>query len=231
VVVVDGLDEAVEHVSRGNEDVSDRELQEKLFEVPPQPFGRRVTNRMAAVARYAQSLADDVSTGNKRLPSFGRPELDAPNATELEALSGLGGPDRSPYQVRFAQSPVAVDRTSQGILRITPGQQHVMAEAAHYLRTQQPRQDVTVQGLVVNLARNDRYGPGEVIVQGVIDDSGKERRIHVQLNESDYDEALTAHAEGRHVTVRGDLEMRGNWKWLRNATRFAIIPGFEFDDE
>jgi hypothetical protein len=186
---------------------------------------------MAAVARYAQDLAEEVNEGNQPLPSFGQLTADAPNATELEALSGLGGPNKTPYQVRFAQSPLAVERTSPFTLRITPGQQRVMAEAAEYLRTRQPRLDVTVEGLVVNLSRDSQHGPGEVTVQGVVDDSGKPRRFHVELTEADYDEALQAHGHGLSVVVRGDLETRGNWKWLRHPRGFAIVPSIRYDDE
>jgi hypothetical protein len=224
-------DNRSEATSDGPETGSQEEVQGLLVDVPPQPFGRRVTNRMAQVARYAQSLAEEVNDGNQTLPSFGRPTADAPNATELEALSNLGGPDRNPYQVRFAQSPLAPERNNQVSLRITPGQQRVMADAAEYLRTKQPRPNITVEGLVVGLSRNSNYGPGEVIVRGIIDDSGKQRRFHAELTEPDYDEALRAHGAGLHVSIRGDLETRGNWKWLRHPRGFVVVQGFEDDDE
>jgi hypothetical protein len=206
-------------------------VQEKLLDIPPQPFGRRVTNRMATVARYAQGLAEEVSTGNQQLAVFGQPQTDSPNATELEALSGLGGADRDPYLVRFAQSPLAPQRITQTTFRITPGQQRIMAEAAEYLRTRQSRPDITVEGVVVNLSREKAPGPGEITVQGIADDSGKARRFHVELSEEDYSEALRAHSQGLNVVVRGDLAMRGNWKWIRPLRGFAIIPGFDYDSD
>ena len=196
-----------------------------------QPFGRQVTNRMAAVARYAQGLAEQVSEGNDRLASFGQIAAGAPNATELEALGGLGGAEQNLYEVRFSQTPLSGDRAAPFTLRVSPGQQHVMADAAKYLRTKQSRPNVTAEGLVVSLSRNGKYGPGEVTILGVVDDSGKPRRFHVDLTEKDYGEALVAHEQGLHVVVRGDLEMRGTWTWLRNPSSFAIVPGFRYDDE
>ena len=85
-------------------------IQGLLLKLPPQPFGRRITNRMALVARNSQILADEVNAGNRPLRVFGAPTPEAANATELEALSGLGGPDRNPYRLRFAQSPLAPER-------------------------------------------------------------------------------------------------------------------------
>ena len=110
-------------------------VQEPMFPVPRQPFGRQITDRMSAVARRAQLLAHSVNTGHQGIRAFGQLGLDVPNATELEALSGLGGPRRSPYRLRFAQTPLAPGSREAIVLQITPGQQRIMADAAAYLRT------------------------------------------------------------------------------------------------
>ena len=158
---------------------------------------------------------------------FGQPGLDVLNATELEALSGLGGSERSPYRLRFAQTPLAPSPRDAIVLQITPGQQRIMADAAVFLRTEQPRPDVTVEGVVVRLSRDHIHGPGTVVVEGVADDSGALRRFYLELADRDYREALRAHSEGLRVVARGDLATRGSYKWLRPARSFAIIPGLE----
>lgn len=220
---------AIEDSGSGTEEAPEA-IQEPLLQMPPQPFGRRITNRMAAVARHSQVLADAVNAGDQPLRVFGEPALEAANATELEALSGLGGPDRNPYRLRFAQSPLAPQRQDAITLQITPGQQRVMGEAATYLRTQQPRNDVTAEGVVVRLSRDHHYGPGVVVIEGVADDSGDVRRFYVELAEDDYNEALRAHREGLRVVARGDLVTRGAYKWLRPVRSFAIIPGLDYDN-
>jgi hypothetical protein len=209
----------------------DSRAQDEISDSSSQPFGRRVANRMAAVAMYAQRLAEEVNEGNDRLPSFAQAKANAPNATELEALSGLGGPDRNPYEVRFSQSPLASQRKSPFTLRVTPGQQRVMADAAEYLRTTQSHPNITAEGLVVSLSRNNQYEPGLVTVRAVVDDSGKPRRFHMEVTAEDYNEALQAHTEGLPVVVRGDLETRGTWKWLRNPRGFAIVPDSRYDED
>jgi hypothetical protein len=132
-----------------------------MFDMLPQPFGRRITDRMAAVARNAQLLADAVNAGDQPIRSFGMLGHEVPKATELEALSGLGGTERSPYRLRFAQTPLSPRARDAVVMQITPGQQRIMADAAVYLRTQQPRPDVTVEGVVVRLSRDHHFGPGK----------------------------------------------------------------------
>jgi hypothetical protein len=219
--------DSAEQVEGGAATGSLESVQEAMFQVPPQPFGRQITNRMAAVARHAQLLADSVNAGDQGIRAFGQLGLDVPNATELEALSGLGGSERSPYRLRFAQTPLAPSSRDAIVLQVTPGQQRIMADAAVYLRTEQPRSDVTVEGVVVRLSRDHIHGPGTVVVEGVADDSGAQRRFYLELTDRDYREALRAHSEGLRVVARGDLATRGSYKWLRPARSFAIIPGLE----
>ena len=230
--LTDGQDErfaAADEVSAVEQDHAVIES-EPLLEVVEPPFGRRVTNRMAAVARNAQLLADAVSSGDEPLRAFGRLGRNVPNATELEALSGLGGSERNSYRLRFAQTPLLPHARDAILLQVTPGQQRIMGEAAAYLRSEQPRIDVTVEGVVVRLSRDHHYGPGIVVVEGIADDSGAVRRFHLELVEKDYAEALRAHAQGLPIVARGDLSVRGSYKLLRPTRSFAIMPGLENEE-
>jgi hypothetical protein len=193
------------------------------------PFGRRVTDRVAATATYAAELADMVNAGDKPISVFGEARVHAPNATELAALASLGGPGRDLYELRIARSPLA--GRSQGPMRatISPGHQRVFAEASEFLRTKQPRAGVTVSGLVVRLARAKSPGPGEVVIHGVDDDSGAARRFHVELTEEDYRRAVEAHGKGWQVHAQGNLQVRGTRLSLRNLTSFGVVPGLDDD--
>jgi hypothetical protein len=99
--------------------------------------------------------------------------------------------------------------------------------AGSFILTEQPRTDVTVEGVMVRLSRDHHYGPGVVVIEGIADDSGTLRRYHLELVERDYNEAFRAHGEGLRVVARGDLATRGSYKWLRPTRSFAIIPGLE----
>lgn len=206
--------------------------EQMMFALPPQPFGRRVSTRMRSATQSAQRLADEVNAGDQPLRIFGAdPVRPAVNATELAALKALGGPEYGLYQLRFTQSPLAGRRSEPVTLRVTPGQQRVLGEASDFLRTRQPRSGVTVQGLVVRLHRSGAYGPGEVVVEGIDDDSGTTRRYRMELPEDDYKDALRAHSNGLQVSVTGDREERGTHLHLRRLTSFWVVPGLEYEEE
>lgn len=214
------------------ETASDTEGEKTTFVLPPQPLGRRVSNRMLASAQVAQQLADEVSTGARPLRAFGEDLANpAVNATELAALKALGGPDFSAYQLRFTQSPLAGQRTGPVTLRVTPGQQRILGEASEFLRARQPRTGVRVNGLVVRLyRRSGAFGPGQVSIEGIDDDSGTTRRYRVELGESDYNEAVWAHGNGLQVSATGDRVERGTHLRLRHLTHFSVIPGSDYED-
>lgn len=203
--------------------------QGSYLKIDPRSFGRRVTNRMIDIALRARGLAQEISEGSKPLSSFGRAGQGSANATELAALSGLGGPDHDVYQLRFTQSPLVQDRRKATRLEMTPGQQRILGEAADFLRTKQPRTGVTVMGMVVRLFRESKLGKGEVVIQGIDEDTSDARRFRVELTESDYNQAVRAHATGLQVTATGDLDIRGTRRSLRRVTSFAVLPGLEDD--
>lgn len=211
---------------------TDQAAEEQIaFEIPPQPFGRQVSNRMLSAARTARQLADEVSAGDRPLRAFGEnPVRPAANATELTALKALGGPGYGLYQLRFTQSPLAGEQSEPVTLRVTPGQQRIIGEAADFLRTRQPRAGVTVQGLVVRLHRSGAFGPGDVVIAGIDDDSGTIRRYRAELAEEDYNDAVRAHSKGLQVSVTGDREERGTYLRLRGLTSFSIMPGLDYED-
>jgi hypothetical protein len=221
-------DTFAEPSSRG---VDDEALLVRSSDLPSSdPFGRRVTNRLATTALAAAELADSVNAGTRPISAFGETRRQAPNATELAALASLGGPDRELYELRIARSPLAGVREAPTRAAISPGQQRVFAEASDYLRTKQPRSGVTVAGLVVRLARSRTLGPGEVVIHGVDDDSGSSRRFHVELTEEDYGRAVEAHRQGWQVYARGDLEVRGTRLSLRSLSTFGVVPSLDEDE-
>jgi len=203
-----------------------------MFALEQQPIGRRVSGRMLAAAQAAQRLADDVSAESRPLRAFGDdPAHPLVNATELAALTALGGPELSVYQLRFTQSPLAGRRAAPVTLRITPGQQRILGEASDFLRARQPRTGITVNGLIVRLyRRSGAFGPGQVVMEGIDDDSGTKRRYRMELGESDYNQAVWAHRNGLQASVTGDRIERGTHLHLRNLTHFSVIPGLDYDD-
>jgi hypothetical protein len=200
-----------------------------LIEIKGDPYGRRVTSRLIAVTKRAIRLATDVGNGDRSIDAFAQPGKWTPNATELDALAALGGPTNERYQIRFAQSRLAPNRTDPVILSVTPAEQRTMHDASEFLRTTQPRAGVTLTGLVVRLSSPDLAGGGEVTIMAINDDSGVPRRFSLHLEQPHYGEAVRAHGAGLEVQVRGDLKMAGTRGTVTNLSSFAIIEGL--DDE
>jgi hypothetical protein len=200
--------------------------QDTLIDLRPQPFGRRVAARMKQTAERALLKAQQITEGQAAFADFAVPNLGLGNATELDALARLGG-DQLSYQLRFTQSALAPGRDAARLYTATRTQQEVLAEASEYLRQNLPREGVTVEGLVVRLFREGALGPGEVTLQAILDDSGREKRCRVSLAESDYDEALRAHTEGRRVRATGDIAMSGTRLRLERLTSFEVMPSLD----
>jgi hypothetical protein len=209
-------------------DESKNVIQDPLLHVPAPPFGRRVTSRMASAAQQARYLAEEVGAGRQHMRAFAQARPSAPNATELESLSALGGTENS-YRLRFAQTPLAPTRDQPLTVEITPSQQRTMHEAAQFLRTKQPRTDVVVEGYVRRLAQEKQFGPGTIVVEGVTDDRGDSRRFHLELSPEDYSRAVQAHHEGLRVVATGDMVIRGTYTWLRPLRSFDVIPGLGYE--
>ena len=196
-------------------------------EITPQSYGRRVTSRMRASAQAAVALARLVGEGEEHVSAFARPRPSAANATELAALAALGGPseERIRYHVRFAQSPLMgrLPVAEPTLLVVTPADQRVFEDASEFLRTKQPRSGVTVSGLVVRLSRVSKTGRGDIVIQGIDDDSGVVRRFRVSLSEADYSRALEAHRLGSQVVAVGDVEVKSTQRQLKNVASFDVL--------
>lgn len=194
-----------------------------LMELTPQPFGRLVTNRIATIATNALAMAQQVENGDASIEQFNKVHLRLGNALELDALAHLGNVPGAAYQLRLIQSALAPRTVASRLLSATPAQRARLAEAAEFLRTTQPQEGVTVEGFVVRLFRQGAFGPGDVTIHAVLDDSGKTKACVMSLTEEDYAEAHRAHLEGLVVVAKGDLQTAGTRKRLINPTQFHVV--------
>lgn len=194
-----------------------------LMELMPQPFGRRVTNRIATVATNALAMAQRVEEGTASIEQFNQTHLHLGNALELDALARLGEVPGAPYQLRLVQSALVPRTIPTRLLSASPAQRARLSEAAEFLRTTQPQQGITVEGFVVRLFRDSAFGPGDVTIHAVLDDSGRTKACVMHLAEEDYAEAHRAHLEGLIVVAKGDLRTAGTRKSLINVTQFHVV--------
>lgn len=196
---------------------------ETLMSLPAQPYGRRVTERIRQTASNALAMAQRVVDGDASVEQFARAHLRLGNAMELDALAKMGGATGADYQLRLTQSALAPRGSGATLLRASSEQRARLAEAAEFLRSTQPQTGVTVEGFVVRLYREGAFGPGDVTVHAVLDDSGKAKSCVMNLAEEDYAEALRAHLDGLVVVAVGDLVTAGTRKRLRSPRQFHVI--------
>ncbi len=198
--------------------ISDAE--EPLFSAPdPDPYGRRVVDFLhETVEQAVRTVEQHVAT-----PATELPDLAGVNVVILEALSDLGGPDHTPYDLRFAWSPRIPHPAPADVMSVNPEVQRVFRQVAEVLRVPRERKGVRVTGAVVHLHRDRLFGPGDVVVAGTLSDetTGQIRRVTVNLAEEDYLEALAAHSAGRTVAVVGDIVRNGTRLSLRAPTGFV----------
>lgn len=183
---------------------------------------RQVTRRVISSLRAAQDLAAQVNA-NGRIEAFAQGDAPVVNATELEAFASIGGPNQSPYSVRFSTSPLDTDSgAATGRVEVSRAEQLVFKEGAEYLRKQVPRDGVTVRGLAVKLERRRKSGgPGTITIEPSSDDLGV-RSVKVELVEEDYNDAIRAHHNGLVVVMIGDLVFTGRFWRLVSVSGFTV---------
>jgi hypothetical protein len=197
--------------------------QDVLVELAPQPYGRRVTDRIRNVAANALTKAQEIVEGSASIDEFARPDLRLGNAMELEALARMAGDLDAPYQLRLSQSALATRTAPTTLLTASPAQREQLVQAADFLRRTQPQSDLTVEGYVIKLSRKGSFGPGDVTLHAYLDDSGKLKSCVMNVAEEDYDAAMRAHRHGLVVVAKGNLVTSGNYKRLKSVSVFHVV--------
>jgi hypothetical protein len=78
--------------------------------------------------------------------------------------------------------------------------------------------NIEIQGMVTRLQESDSIGT--VTLMGVV--VGKLRKINVELNETEYSEAIEAYQERLPVVCTGELIKEGNTFVLKNPRHFVL---------
>jgi hypothetical protein len=185
---------------------------------------------MRRVIEHSVELARSVVAGDETVDTFEEEPATTGNAVELQALAQIGGPDATPYTVRFAYSPTVIEEfRSPTPIRVVPDIVRVFEEAADRLRTPKPATNVTVVGRVVGLARGRKSQVGEIVVDGR-HGAGKARKYRAQLASNEYDLAVRAHRRGLDVSVTGDVILRGHQYVIEPVKAINVSRGLEGEE-
>ncbi|GII25501.1 hypothetical protein [Planosporangium mesophilum] len=189
------------------------------------PFERKVSQFLYTATTKAYSAAELVVRQDEGLDAFTSQVDQGVTANLCEALAGLAGESANPFQLTFQW---AISRPVEPTppIRFDPPVIQVLSQAAKEMRARTPEEDVRIIGSVVRLHRESNFGAGEVSIAGVMEGDSSERlwRVWVELSESDYALAISAHNSGDLVSVRGDLSRRGNRSTIHRVSAFEYVP-------
>ena len=194
---------------------------EPLDGVLPDPFERKVSQTLASgllaarLAAQRAAVSGDVQPFREAVPR-------GVSANLCDALVGLG-------QVSSAEGiEIAIswsrnrplDQPAQSKYQFSPDMVPVFAEASRLFKETEPREDVEIEGFVIDLHRDEGAPSGRVAVSALIDENL--RKISIELAEDDYAAALRAHGEQRRIRATGDLIKQGRSYRLLNPGHVAL---------
>ncbi len=192
----------------------------------PQPFERRVTNRLAealgvtrdaakrstgdAVGTFEDTVERGVSANlcDALVKAIGRfQELDV---TLSRALTRPAGQTRQTFPFSAADVPV-------------------LEKAARLFKEREPRPGEELIGVVRMLTRDADRMDGEITLATRID--GRKQSVAVRLTRLDYSTAIDAHRDKAPVAMQGNLERVGQRWRLENPRIVDVIRGDETPSE
>jgi hypothetical protein len=195
----------------------------RLFADIEEPFERRVVRTLASGLQSTKRAAASVATRADGIEVFWRGVEQGISANLCEALAELSGEAQRGVTISFAWSLTRPAPEALFAITFDDDAVPIISEAARVLREASPQPDVTLTGSVYRLERaGEEAGPGRISVLGVVD--GEVRRATLDLGPDDYDIAITAHRDGRIVSVRGDLVREGRGFALATPRDFRLLP-------
>lgn len=194
---------------------------------PDEPFERQVSLTLYDAVSAAYLAANDALVDANGLDAFTGAVRHGVSANLCEALVGLGGEGRHPFELLLQLAPSRPLRARRlAPIRFRRDHIPVLTAAAQELRERIAEEGVVVEGNVVRLHR-EGTGAGEISIAGTIDEEDRLRRIWMNLGQEDYQAAMRAHQEMLSVSVRGDLVRRGTRIFMTSPTAFQVIPNEE----
>jgi hypothetical protein len=185
------------------------------------PFERSVTLTLARALAETRKAAEQASATGNAQPFFDAIRVGV-NANLCEAIAAmLADTEVTHVGIRFSWSPTRkVGADVPNFVSFSADAVPVLQEASRLFRESAPRADFELEGIVIQLKRDDITRSGEVTIAGVIDD--KMRKVRVELDAQDYERAIEAHKQNSAVRCEGELVREGLTFTLKNARQFVV---------
>jgi hypothetical protein len=186
-----------------------------------EPFERRVTKTlMRAIAALREAADESAATGDIR--PFREAVPLGVSANLCDALVGLQeGTDSDWLEIGMSWAPARrmAEEAIRSSIRIPRDVSPVLQEAGRVFKQVASFEEITLQGFVTDLHREDSRA-GTITVSAVVED--RFRKVRIDLDPSDYDLAIAAHQKRLPVICEGDLVREGKGYVLKNPRSFGI---------
>ena len=182
------------------------------------PIQRQMTRRLVEALEAARESTEKTMAGDS--DAFAKGVEKGVSANLCDALASLIGPfptvDIGVSWARTRPSPLP-----QAIVRFGKADSPILQEAARRFRDRVPREGVHLSGFVQLLKRSETQDDGIIHLTTHID--GQPQAVRAILEQSDYGRAVQAHKDKAMVTLKGDLERKGQRWWLLNGQVESVL--------
>ena len=184
--------------------------------LPPEPFARRVTQKLVSGLRSVKEAVDLADHGGD-ISAFERNVVQGVSANLCDAIANLlDVANRQSIDVSVSWSLVRKPPESRAQIVFSRSDMPVLKEASQILRNRQERPNERLEGYVYALARGQTQHSGRVTLKAVLD--GAITSVRVDFAPSDYSRITEAHDQRKVVSVEGDLRRDGQ-RWVLDNPR------------
>jgi hypothetical protein len=195
---------------------------DQLFEADP-PYERRVTETLATSLNALEQAAAQAAV-TQQMSAFDEAVPQGVNANLCDAVVGLWGGDEVQRQLEFSFTWAPSRPASPQIVRsvsFAPDRVSVIREAGRQMRERAPSPDFELTGPVVRLNREEGAPTGKVTVVGLVDE--RQARVSFDLSDTEYQQAVQAHGQGKSLQLLGTLVREGRGYLLRTPSNVVIL--------
>lgn len=201
----------------------------------PRPFERKVIETLMTALDTVKEIAAAAKTKGVFEPEpFIESVSSGVSANLCESIVRIkNNPTNMPLEVSvsWAYSPIEIDKNIPKQVSLPVNIMPYIQKAAEALREKEPAY-LTIKGIVTDLHRGTKTGPGSITVGASIE--GRPKAIHIELSEEDYQTAINAHGEGLEINCTGELIKGKKYTRLQDPSNFQILEDkykqAEFDD-
>jgi len=196
----------------------------------PTDFARITTRTLgSALVGLKEALNEYERTGNPI--SFESALTHGASANLCEAIAHFSGKDRE-RTVEISIHTNSVNQLTplmQTTVEFPPSQQHHLRIAVDYYRQTYTLENETIIGIVERLERRLEQDAGSIRVSTTLS-NGTQRSVSVQLNATEYPDAIHAHENKQPIQVSGSVIVTPRTANMVEPREFRIYGNYELFD-